>query len=141
MFVSDRLIAGITVGLRSSVYGIGGIPVHPEALRNWTVRARPTEVNASTGRRPRKRPSCIRAFTAWLTLSCGQAVNADYIAATTVSWGYHANTVFPDFATRFRSTATRLGFTIKETERQWATAREALRRRRGDTSAAGSLLF
>jgi integrase len=67
-------------------------------------------------------PARIRAFTAWLTLSCGQAVDADYIAATTVSWGYHASAVFPDFATRFRSTATRLGFTIKETERQWATA-------------------
>jgi integrase len=67
-------------------------------------------------------PVAVRGFAAWLALSCGQPVDAAYVAASASAWGYQAELVFAEFAAAFRTVAARLGFTSKEIQRQWATA-------------------
>jgi integrase len=67
-------------------------------------------------------PVEVRGFAAWLALSCAQPVDAAYVVVCASSWGYQASIVFAEFAARFREIAHGLGFTPKETNRQWATA-------------------
>jgi len=63
----------------------------------------------------------VRAFGAWLALATAVPVDADYVVASGTSWGHHAALVHAELATAFTATTQRLGFTEKETNRQWAT--------------------
>ena len=63
----------------------------------------------------------VRALGAWLALATAVPVDADYVVASGTSWGHHAALVHAELATAFTATTQRLGFTEKETNRQWAT--------------------
>lgn len=66
-------------------------------------------------------PVAVRTFVAWSALANILAVEASYVLASRSAWGHHAARAYPEVAVSFRATATRLGFTATEVQRQWAT--------------------
>lgn len=66
-------------------------------------------------------PVSLRGFAAFAALTDRVAVDAEYVARASTSWGHHAKQVHPPFAASFAATAQRIGFTSKEIQRQWAT--------------------
>jgi integrase len=63
----------------------------------------------------------VRAYAAWLALATTVPVEATYVSDCGTCWGRHAALVHPDLAATFTATARRLGYTTRETSRQWAT--------------------
>jgi integrase len=66
-------------------------------------------------------PVDVRGVAAWLALATAAPVDAAYIAACRAEWGYRLADLEPRLAARFAATATRLGYSGQQSERQWAT--------------------
>ena len=81
-------------------------------LTGWLAAPLPERLAAPVG---------VRAFVAWSALSATVAIDASYVAASRSAWGYHAALVHPQIAASFHATAKGLGYTTKESSRQWAT--------------------
>ena len=73
---------------------------------------------ASAGR-ARGRARC-RGVAAWLALATAAPVDAAYIAACRAEWGYRLADLEPRLAAAFTATATALGYSGQQSDRQWA---------------------
>jgi integrase len=65
-------------------------------------------------------PVAVRAFAAWCALTHQAPIDVTYVDAAATSWGRHVALVHPGLAATFTTTACRIGFTGKQTRRQWA---------------------
>jgi integrase len=81
-------------------------------LQRWRAASTPRRLDA---------PVAVRSYVAWMLLTTGTPGPVDYVVASGSSWGLHAAAAYPDFAGRFTATATAIGFTTQQTQRQWAT--------------------
>jgi len=66
-------------------------------------------------------PVDVRGVAVWLALATAAPVDAAYIAAARAEWGYRLADLEPRLAAAFTTTATRLGYSGQQAERQWAT--------------------
>ncbi|MGO9500126.1 MAG: hypothetical protein ACLPUO_00740, partial [Streptosporangiaceae bacterium] len=65
-------------------------------------------------------PVDVRGVAAWLALATAAPVDADYIAACRAEWGYRLADLEPRLAAAFTATATALGYSGQQSDRQWA---------------------
>jgi len=61
-----------------------------------------------------------RGIAVWLALATAAPVDAAYVAAARAEWGYRLADLEPRLAARFTATATRLGYSGKQADLQWA---------------------
>lgn len=65
-------------------------------------------------------PVDVRGVAVWLALATAAPVDAAYVAACRAEWGYRLADLEPRLAARFTVTATALGYSGQQSERQWA---------------------
>jgi integrase len=65
-------------------------------------------------------PVEVRGVMVWLALGTAAPVEAAYVAQVNSAWGYRLADLDPRLAARFASTATRLGWSDKQTRLRWA---------------------
>jgi integrase len=65
-------------------------------------------------------PVDVRGVAVWLALATAAPVDAAYICAARAEWGYRLADLEPRLAASFTATATRLGYSGPQADKQWA---------------------
>jgi hypothetical protein len=84
-------------------------------------------------------PVDVRGVAVWLALATAAPVDAAYIAAARAEWGYRLADLEPRLAARFTATATRLGYSGKQSGQQWAALAKPPGCRPGSWTASTSM--
>jgi integrase len=107
-FISD----GATENARKQrAYTIARLETGFGGLAGWAQAPLTRRLNA---------PVTVRGAAVWLALATATPLDACYVAAATVEWGYRLADLDPRLAARFTRAASRLGWNDQQSERQWA---------------------